>query len=262
MAKAAPAKKDDVIQVVRLRTDTVRVRVVGKTPLYMNSMSAKSRRDLLLPRGRKTTAEKAQTLKHNPLEEYRNSAYRHAGDDQPTRLYLKPEAFKGVLKNAALDMQGATKAQIGRLVWVEGLYVNVYGTPKLRMDVVRSADVGRTPDIRTRAILPEWACELAISYTVPQLTGQTVLDLLAGGGFIIGVGDFRQEKGAGSYGQFEPVSSDDATFRRLAETQGREAQDAALERPEMFDAQTAEDFVWYNDEVSRRGRSASLKVAA
>jgi len=51
----------------------------GKTPIIFNAMSAKAKHDLLLPKGRKTAAEKAQTLKHDPEEEYRNSVYRSGG---------------------------------------------------------------------------------------------------------------------------------------------------------------------------------------
>ena len=41
--------------------------MVGKTPLYFNSMSAKTKRDLLIGGGKKTAAEK-KDIKHNPVE--------------------------------------------------------------------------------------------------------------------------------------------------------------------------------------------------
>src|SRR5690554_3478476 len=49
--------------------------VVGTTPFVCNRQSEKVKRELLFPSGRKDAASRAQTLKHNPLDEYRNSPY-------------------------------------------------------------------------------------------------------------------------------------------------------------------------------------------
>ena len=69
------------------------------------------------------------------------------------------------MAQAAIDVPGnAAKTQIGRLTTVEGAYVPVYGIPKLMMSTVRSKDMNRTPDIRTRAIQEQWACVIKISY--------------------------------------------------------------------------------------------------
>ncbi len=43
------------------------------------------------------------------------------------------------------------------------------------MSVVRSADIGKTPDIRTRAILPAWAARITVTYVTPKLTANAVL---------------------------------------------------------------------------------------
>ena len=185
-------------------------------------MQEKAKRELLLPAGRKTAAFKAQNIKHDPIAEFRGSVYRWAGDDHPTRLKFPAPAFKGALASAALEVPGAKKAQIGRLVWVEGFSVDIYGTPELLMSVVRSADIAKTPDIRTRAILPEWCCRLVINYIRPTLTQQALAVLLQWSGLVIAVGDFRQEKGKGSYGQFRLVNEDDPEFRRIVETGSRE----------------------------------------
>ena len=82
------------------------------------------------------------------------------------------------------------------------------------MSITRSADKNRTPDVRTRAILPEWACKLRIAYTKPILREQAIFNLLAAAGLQSGVGDWRQEKGSGSYGAFKLVNADDPDFLR------------------------------------------------
>jgi hypothetical protein len=54
----------------------------------------------------------------------------------------------------------------------------VYGVPKVFCAITRSADMNRTPDVRTRAILPEWACRFTVRFEKPILRDQTIADLL------------------------------------------------------------------------------------
>jgi hypothetical protein len=166
--------------------------------------------------------------------------------------------FKKAMGTAALDTPGAKKAQIGRLVYVEGELVGVYGIPKIFMSVTRSADMNRTPDVRTRAICPEWACKIPVRFTRPILRAQSVTNLLATAGVQCGVGDWRQERGSGSYGLFEIVDADNPEFTRIMKTQGRKAQLAAMDKFESHDTQTAELLEWFGVEMKRRG----FKVAA
>jgi len=251
-----PIKKDDTvqIQVLQISQDSVHYRVVGNTPLIYNRMAQKAMHTLLLGGTKKTAADKAANLKHNPIEEYRSSVYRNTGDTCATRLALPSPAFKGAMGTAALDMPGAKKSEVGRLVWVDGTQVDLYGIPQLFMSVVRSADMNRTPDIRTRAIVPHWACEVTVNYAKPKLTVAVVTQLMAAAGIISGVGDFRQEKGKGNYGQFRLADFDDAEYAQIVEVGGREAQDAALLRPDPYDDETLELLDFYSAEVLRLGR--------
>lgn len=251
------------ISVMELDVGVATCLIRGTSPLIFNRMAEKAKRELLLPKGRKTAADKAQNLKHNPVEEFRNSVYRrHAAVEGPTTLIFPAPAFKGCMATAALEVPGMKKAQIGRLVWVEGTHVDIYGVPELFMSVVRSADMNRTPDIRTRAILREWACEVTLRFARPTLTAQGVATLLAAAGMICGVGDFRQERGKGNYGQFELVGSDDAEYQRIVRDGGREEQDAALDAATPYDADAEEMLAWFNDEIASRGRSDQITKKA
>lgn len=245
------------ITVLELDVGEASVLVRGTSPLIYNDMSVKSKRDLLLPRGRKTTAERAQTLKHDPRAEFRDSLCKWPDDDHPTRLRFPSPGFKKLLQTAALEVPGARKSQIGRLTWIEGTHVSVYGIPKLHMGVVRSADIAHTPDIRTRGILKDWCAEVTLSFTKPTLTPQVIATLLAAGGLICGVGDWRQEKGSGSYGQFRLVNQDDPVALRLRKEAGRKAQDEAIGAAEPYDADTEELLDWWDVEIARRGVKAA-----
>lgn len=251
------AKPGDAITVIDLDVGVATCLIRGTSPFIFNAMSAKAKHELLMPRGRKTAADKAQQMKHDPFEEFRASVYRYSDDNQPTRLKFPAPAFKGVLQTAALEVPGARKSQIGRLTWISGTHVSIYGRPQLLMSVVRSADMNRTPDVRTRAILAEWACEVTLTFVRPTLNAQAMATLLAAGGMVCGVGDFRQEKGSGNYGQYRLVDENDADFKRIVASGGREVQDQALADADPFDIETEELLAWYQEELGRRGRKAA-----
>ena len=144
----------EAIEVAPLTVGRMTVWLKGITPLICNRMAEKAKRTLILGGGRKSKAEREQCLKHDPLDEFRNSMIRRVGDG-PTRVLFPAPAVKGAMAMAALETKGTSKTQIGRLAWVDGYNLDVYGVPQLHMGVVRSADMNKTPDIRTRAILPE-----------------------------------------------------------------------------------------------------------
>jgi hypothetical protein len=261
MAKA-PAKKPDgkpdgiEIQIESVEVASATFHIVGETPLLMNSLSAKAKRELLLPKGRKTGADKIANLKHDPRVEFFDATYRMPSHDGLTALGMSAAAFKASLSEVALRVPGAKKTEIAQLCWVGGamgMRIPVWGVPMLHMSAVRSADMARTPDIRTRAMLHEWATIVTLKFATPQLTGLTVAKLLSAAGLLMGVGDFRQQKGAGNYGQFRIVSPDDPTFQRIQANGGRAVQIEALKNPQPADDESAELFDWFEHEVVGRG---------
>lgn len=246
------ASSEEISEILKVTTGTFECCIVGTSPLILNRMSEKAKHELLLPRGRKNAVERATTLKHLPIDEYRASAYTLKDDSQPTFLAMLSTSFKGALRSAALDMPGAKKAQIGRLTYIAGDYVGIYGVPKLFMSIVRSADMNKTPDVRTRAIVPHWACRVSVTFVQPLIRAQAVANLLAAAGITIGVGDGRPEKGAMSYGQFRIADKNDPEFMSIMKSGGRVAQKDAIDNPVCYDDETTELLSWFQDELSRR----------
>lgn len=255
MAKSTTTIDISIMEIQRGRIDFL---VLGTTPMICNAMSGKAAGELLLPSPKKNAAEKAANLKHNPLEEYRNSVYKTRGDSAPTRIYQLPTCFKKAIISAALDIPGATKSQMGRLISIIGDQIYIYGIPQLHMSIVRMADMNRTPDVRTRVILPRWAAYLTVEYTKPIIKDQAVINLLAAAGITQGIGDWRVQKGSGNYGQFSLVGTDNTEFSEIVATGGRAAQDAALADPLTYNAETDELLSWFSVESKRRG----FKIAA
>jgi hypothetical protein len=252
-AKGSGKKPREVVEIIELKHETLLVRIVGDTPMIYNAMSNKAKRELLIPRTEKQKGEdrKAGVLKHVPMEEYRASVYRFR-EERETRLLFPGGGAKAALMNAATDIPSAAKAAIGRLCHIVETDVPIWGVPQMLMSVVRNKDKGRTPDVRTRAILAEWCAEFRVRFTRPNLRATDMGNLLAAAGVNIGWGDYRPEKGKGSFGMFHLVDDGDEGFERIKLVGGREAQDAALANPTFYDAETEELYGWFLEEVARR----------
>lgn len=247
----ATKKAETEIHVPVLTQGAAKLRIIGTTPMLQNRMANKATHSLLVGSKKKTQAEKA-LIKHNPPEEYRNSAEKML--DGPTALGLRVVAVKAAMCTAALETAGITKTSSQRLLFMPGDLTPLYGIPQLRMDIVRSADINKTPDVRTRCFIPKWGAEIEIKYITPQLSIASVVALLCNAGVLVGVGDFRQEKGKGSFGSFRVLGEgqDDDEWDDLVTNHGRMVQLAALANPEYANADTAELMEFYESEVKRR----------
>jgi hypothetical protein len=255
--------EEKTIATVEIQAGGAVLHILGATPFIYNAMSAKAKQELLKPKGRKTAAEKASSLKHVPQREYRESVYRRRdADNGPTRLLIPARMFKAAIVEAAKDMPGATAAQLRRLLWVEGDMLDLYGVPQILASVVRNSDMNRTPDIRTRAIVPQWAATIQVRYVQPQLSLDTVGKLVGAAGILNGVGDWRQQKGSGNYGQFRVVGEDDPQFQSLVRNGGMAAQDEALTDPEYYDQETEELLAWFDGEVAKLDKATQASLLA
>ena len=152
-------------------------------------------------------------------------------------------------------MPGAAKAKLERLTSVVDVNINLYGVPKLYMNMVRNSDMGRTPDVRTRPIFPQWACVVSISYVRQLIQQKAIANLFGAAGVIVGIGDWRPQK-AGSFGTFRIVPETDSEFRDIVKKQGRVAQQAAYDHPVCYDQDSEELLAWYESELVQREVSA------
>lgn len=246
----AKATEPTTLHIDALKQGRVKMRIIGSTPMFFNAMSAKAKRSLLIGGGKKTAAEKKE-IKHDPEVEYRDSVYRTQFG--PTLLAFPAPGIKNAMATAALVTDGVKKTDVQRLIFLPQEKVSIWGRPYLRMDVVRSADMNRTPDVRTRAFLPRWCAEVDFAFVTPTLSVHSIASLLSNAGVVSGIGDFRQEKGKGSYGTFRIVSDEDEElWNELTSGEARDAQEAALETPEAYDDETRELWAMLRQERIRR----------
>jgi hypothetical protein len=178
-------------------------------------------------------------------------------------VHVPNGAFKKAMAQAALDLPGATKAQIGRLVSITKPTVSLYGIPYLYMDIVRLAGINRVPDIRTRAAFPHWACEVTVGFISKLIRHTDVYNLFAAAGVLCGIGDGRTERGSRDNGQWIVVGKHDKEFKEwkaIVAGGGRAKQIAAMERAEPLDEDSAELLTFYRAEMIKREQMPEEEV--
>ena len=250
----AVRKKRDTqeIAVQALSTTRLEAYILGTTPFIYHAMSSKDKRELILPKVKVTGKARETTAKHDVMTEYRSSFYTSSAAKPKTRLVLPSVMFKASMSSAALDLPDVNKSLVGRLLWVEGDEVEFYGIPEMLIKTVRNSGFPPTPDMRTRPIVREWACKIAVSFVSPMFKRAAVVNLLAAAGIIRGVGDWRTEKGSGNYGSFKLVGENDRAWNKIIKASTVAAQDAAIEEPGYYDNETREMYEWYAAEALRR----------
>lgn len=240
----------DIVETRRMRAT---FHILGAQPLFPRTIK-NSLKDLLVGSKKKNAAAKAATQKHDVLREFRESAI-VLPDGAPTLLAMPGGSFRKALAQAAVDLPGdANRQMVGRLTFVEEYNIPIYGVPYLHMTGVRQAGINRTPDVRTRVIMPQWAAEITISYQMPMLSFRNVSMLFQAAGMIVGVGDWRQEKGSGSNGLWTIVDADNPEYLFVRESGGRAVQEAAMKDPTCYDTATDELFAWWIEQ-SKKGNA-------
>lgn len=251
-----PTKKTDNdmhVEITKIEVREITFKIVGRTPLILNRQSEKTKRQLMMPPLPQNKAQRTQTLKHNPYEEFRASPYLSRRDDKaPTWLHLPGGMFKQCIAQAALDIPGASKAQIGRLVSLNSTVIHVWGIPYMKADMVRQAGPSKTPDVRFRACLPNWATIVTYTYIPAIISPVSIANLLSAAGVICGIGDYRVAKGAGDFGQFRIAPDNDPEWQEIVEHGGRKLQQAAMDMPMFFNDDTRELVEWFDEELERR----------
>ena len=249
-----PTKKStgapETLQIPTIEMVSETIYLIGCTGLYCHRMSQKAARELLLGGRKKTAAERA-TIKHHPRDEFRRSMYVHPEAHDDAVVSMPAMAFKRAMRTVAAELAGIKGTQVDRLVFVEDEFVPIFGTPLLRMDITRSSDIARTPDVRTRSYFPQWGTVLRIRRAIPAVSRTALYSLISNAGTLIGVGDNRQERGKGNFGTFQRCKEADLKALRAG---GKAAQVQAIEdcEPDQGHGDTATLLEFYDEELLKR----------
>lgn len=200
MAKTAQTNgvSEAIISIDRIPQETIRVPLLGVSPLITHKFSEKSKKKMLdTTQGRSTPKEPK-----DPQAEYEACLYRLAeGYGMPA------DAFKDATVGAARFYgKELSMTALNQFIFVTGevgddgrQLVQIEGEPRMREDVVR---VGRGgTDLRYRPEFYPWSAKLDVTYFSNAITRETVLSAIDAGGLAIGVGDWRPER-KGTFGTY------------------------------------------------------------
>lgn len=187
-----------VIQIDKIAAETLRVPILGTTPLIVHRFSEKAKRQMLdAMQGRKSPKQPK-----DPQAEYEAAFYRFADGGSGIPVI----AFKAATVGGARFYSQVTMTALKQFLFMRGEFgidgqqlARIEGEARMREDVVRVNRGGS--DLRYRPEYPEWRTLLTVTYVTSALTRNSVLSLIDAGGMGVGVGEWRVEKD-GDFGTY------------------------------------------------------------
>jgi hypothetical protein len=209
----------EVILVKQIEMAQAPVHLIGTTPLMVHKFSEKSKRQILEKQQMKVGKPKEI---RNPWEDSIEGAYWLEG--KPTE-YTEAAFNEAVANGAKLGfpatgvkdsaVSGAYRNKLskdkislyGAFHVIGGELIEVVGKPEVREDCVK---VGMgTTDLRYRVWFPKWEVRFEIIYNLAMITLEQILSYFEAGGFAVGIGEYRVEKG-GIFGSYKVAADGEA----------------------------------------------------
>jgi hypothetical protein len=179
------------IQLPALSIETVKLTLVGETPLIVHAWSEKTKRQMLDKQMKRATQGKEAK---DPDADYEACFYRTKSGGY---------GFPAIGVKAA--MVSAARYVDAKMTVLRGAFhidteiLPILGEPRKREDMVK-VGIG-TADIRYRPEFPEWKIPVAIRYNTAAISAEQIANLLNVAGFGVGIGEWRPERN-GSFGCF------------------------------------------------------------
>lgn len=193
------------ITIPAITLNTMKLKVVGDSPLIVHAWSEKAKRMILDKQMKKASSGKEAK---DPFMDFCESMYWLDGmPENPTmddvlkaRFGFPACAFKAAAVDAGFQQGILAKKTTARGAFhIIGDMVEIKGTPNMREDMVR---IGMgVADIRYRGEFKNWSAEFLIRYNPTSMSAEQIINLLNIGGFANGVGEWRPSKD-GSFGTF------------------------------------------------------------
>lgn len=207
----ATKKDTEIISIPAIDIRIATITIKGDSPLIMHKWSEKSKK-MMLDKQMKVATTKGHDAK-NPFADFVDTIY-FLGDAPKIDT---PEDFRSAIQSgvrfgfpavgvkasavSAGFRAGVTKNMVtmNGAFHIDDEYVEIIGSPVMREDMVR---VGMgVADIRYRAEFPEWSATFTVRYNAGVLSLAQLCNLFNLGGFAVGIGEWRPEKG-GNYGRY------------------------------------------------------------
>ena len=171
--------------------------IEGDSPLISNRKTERAMDAII---GKQMGVATAGKEPRDPKRDYEESLYKHpAGGYGFPASGLKKCAVSAI---TSLKGTGITKVQTRQGFFIEGDFVKIDGTPRMRSDMVRQKGRGGGgANVRFRAEFPKWQMKFEVSYNANVFSADEILNFFNIAGFAVGIGDWRPEKD-GNFGRF------------------------------------------------------------
>jgi hypothetical protein len=187
------------VEISRIETETLRVPILGVTPLIVHRFSEKAKRQMLdAMQGRKSPKQRK-----DPEAEYESSMYRLKDGKYGFPVIAFKAATVGAARFYGKDVR---MTELRQFIFIAGeigednqALAVINGEPRMREDVAR---VGTGTDLRYRAEFWPWSTTLEVTYVTSALQQTSLLSLIDAGGLGVGVGEWRTEK-KGDFGGYQ-----------------------------------------------------------
>jgi hypothetical protein len=179
---------------------TMKVKIVGITPLLLNRLSDKEKQSMLDKQmGKGSEKNKIR----DPKQEVEDKIHKLSGD----KVGIPIVSLKKSMVEAAPYLDVDKKLIRGSLFILpeeNNLIPISYKKMVVNEAITRDSGINRTPRTTFRPEFRDWSCEFTVKYNAKQITPEQILGLLKLSGFHIGVGSWRPQCD-GTYGQFTPA---------------------------------------------------------
>jgi len=186
---------------------SVKVKLTGLSPILMHSEQLSNPFDDLTKEMKKLTSKRKKTeedLEAMAEIEWRGGLYY----DKATGPYIPAMMVKASLRDGAKLSRGGKKISRAVQILKDKLPLQYVGprTPeklwkKKEFIDMRSVVVQRARLMRCRPIFSNWSLEVEFIYLPDQIDKADLLSYIETAGMLIGMGDFRPDKG-GDFGRF------------------------------------------------------------
>lgn len=211
MAKKT-SEKSMVINIKRPVKKTLKLKIIGESPLHVHRLGKKAKEEL------DNTAEGKKAKKRKPRnyqEEFMDSIYFTDGKgnmvETPDKIIAKTHfgfpasGLKKAMVSAARHFSNITMTEMKQVFHVDGYMIEIEGKPELeeywRRIGGRGAGTG-TADRGIRAIFKKWSANVVITYIEDLITPESIANLLDMAGFCVGLGEDRPEKNGNKGGMW------------------------------------------------------------
>lgn len=209
-------KKQDSVAIVipKINLKNIGIKIEGVTPLIIHKWSEKAKKEMLDKQtGNKTTAKEHKS----PIRDFIEATYYLSNEPKEFTEEGFAEAIRSGatfgfpsigFKQAAVSAAYRNKISKDKVsllaaFFIEGEFVKIEGIPTMREDMV--VINGGSADLRYRPEFTNWTATLNITYNADIITPVELVNMINLGGFSVGVGEWRVEKG-GQFGMFKVVT--------------------------------------------------------